>query len=323
MTSALKNATKDPIRNNALKKLIAATPLDYKPKALATVDIGYGGVGQGHTECTTDGQTAVSAAILYWATGTVGYATLAASILKAWATTNTVWRGDNAILEASWSVCSMARAAELLKYSDGPGKSAWAPVEAAFFAWLDKVINPVLRSEVIWGWPIVGNWHFSQICARMQVAILREDAVDWSWCIKKYPEALNKTFVNKHCVGETAEVCRDQTHSCFLIGGAIQAPEMTLHQGVNLFDDRLSVAFELQAAMMMKEIPEGFTADDIHTPYGYWPEPVFEIAYNHFVIRKKKSMPKLTTLLATNTNARPDRATFHWGPNTLTHYGQG
>jgi len=323
MTTALKTANADPVRARALEKLLLETPLDYKPQALVLVNIGYGGVGQGHKECTVDGQMAVSAAILYWATGNAAYAKLATAILKAWATTNTVWRGDNAILEASWSVCSMARAAELLKYSDALGVALWAPVEKPFFAWLDKVINPVLRSNVIWGWPLVGNWHFSQICARMQVAILREDAAEWAWCIKKYPEALNKTLVNKLCVGEVAESCRDLSHAQFLLGGAIQAPEIAFHQGVNLYDDRLLAAFELQARLMMQQIPPGFTADDIHTPYGYWPEPVWEIAYNHFVVRKKREMPYTKTFLETNKSARPERVTFHWGPNTLTHYGRG
>jgi hypothetical protein len=316
MTKTLKgDSATNAERTKALQRLIKDTPLTYKPQALAVVDIGYGGTGKGHTECTTDGAMAVSAAILYWATGNAAYAIMSTAILKAWATTNTVWRGDNAILEASWSVCSMARAAELLKYSGASG--LWAPVERPFFAWLDKVIMTVLTSNSIWRWDTVGNWHFSQICARMQLAILRENKDEWAWCIKTYPVALNKALIWKACPGETSEVKRDLTHNQFQIGGMIQVPEMAWHQGVDLFDDRLITVFELQARLMMKQIPEGLCSADIRTPYGYWYEPVMELAVAHFVGRKNKKMPYTEAYLPT---VRPERVTFHWGPNTLTHY---
>lgn len=97
-------------KRKALEKLVNETPLSYKPRALEVVDIGYGGVGKGHAECTKDGEMAVSAALLYWATHNRAYSELCLRILSAWSTTNKVWKGDNGLLEAAWSVCSMARA---------------------------------------------------------------------------------------------------------------------------------------------------------------------------------------------------------------------
>jgi hypothetical protein len=316
MTRTLKAQSQThPERAKALAKLIRETPLTYTPQALHTVDIGFGGKGMGHIQCTKDGEMVVSCAILYWATSKEAYADKAIAILKAWATTNKVWRGDNALLEAAWSICSMARAAELLKYSFRA--QAWQAIEPAFFAWLDTVIMPVLKSEHIWRWKPINNWHFSQICARMQIAILREDTAEWQWCIQRYPVALNQALLFQKCPGETTETCRDVTHNQFQLGGLMQAAEMALHQGIRLDDDRLHTCFELQARIMMKEIPPGLTKEDIKTPHGYWYEPIWHMAHAHFVGRKKMPMPKTEQYIK---QIGPDRVCFHWGPNCLTHY---
>jgi hypothetical protein len=302
------------MRRRALDKLIHDTPLTYKSQALEVIDIDYGGKGYGHTECTKDGEMAVSAAILYWATKKQEYADMALDILRAWANTNNVWKGNNGLLEASWCVCALARAAELLKHAPVHG---WNIIEGRFFGWLDTVIMPLLKSESIWRWNLIGNWHFSQLCARMQLAILREDSSEFAWCIAKYPLALKAALPFKKCTGENSETCRDVTHSMFNLGGMSQFAELAYHQGVNVYDHRLVDAFELQARIMMKEIPSGLVQTDIKTPYGYWYEPVWHIAHAHFTQRCKIPMPKTDAYIQTIS---PDRVCFHWGPNCLTHF---
>ena len=319
MTRSLKDDVKcHPTRTQALEKLIKETPLNHVPRPMVVVDIGYGGTGAGHAEATKDGEMAISAAILYWATRKKEYVELSLKIIRAWATTNTTWRGDNALLEASWTVCSMARAAELIKHSEH--KALWMAIEPAFFGWLDRVIMPVLKSDHIWKWQIVNNWHFSQICARMQIAILREDQKEWRWCIEKFPEALNKALLFRKCEGETSETCRDVTHNQMQLGGFSQAAEMAYHQGnPRLYDARMIKCFELQASIMMRELPTGLCRDDIKAPYGFWYEPVWHIAYHHFVKREGRAMPKTAAYIKT---IGADRVCFHWGPNCLTHFHQ-
>lgn len=321
MTRTLKvDSQTNEVRSKALVKLINETPLDYTSQALEVVNIGYNGVGNGHKEATKDGEQAVSAAILYWATDNKTYAQMAVNIIKNWSNKNKVWKGDNAILEASWSVCSLARAAELLKYAkDSSVVSAWKAIEPSFYKWIDTVIMPVLTNDTIWKWTLIGNWHFSQICARMQLAILRENKQEFTWCVQHYRQGINSAIISKRCQGEISETCRDVTHAQFLLGGLIQAPEMALHQGVKLYDDRLVQVFELQARIMMKEIPNGFTKDEIRTPYGYWQEPVWCIAQTHFVGRKKKEMPHTEAYIK---QIGPEKVTFHWGPCSLTHFNR-
>lgn len=310
-----KQVQTNPIRKRAFTKLVEKTPLNYTPKALEIVDIDWGGKGIGHNECTQDGEMSVQAALLFWCTNNNDYASLVCRILSAWARKNKIFRGNNALLEASWSVCSMARAAELIKHSSMA--NAWKQIEPSFVAWLQTIILPVLRNQSIWRWGFHNNWHFSNLCARMQISILLDDPKEWNICLDIYRRILPSAFVQSECVGETCETKRDVTHAMFLLGGMTQVAEMAYHQGItSAFDERLLQATETQAQIMLQDIPRGLTKECIKTPYGYFTEPVFEIPYAHFHDRCNKEMPFIERLL---NKVRPERTTFHWGPNTLTH----
>lgn len=319
MTLSLhKDKDANPIRQQAFQKLIRECNLPYKNMAIKVVDIGYGGKGMGHEECTKDGEMAYKAALLYWCTLEKRYADAVIDILDSWARVNKIFRGDNAPLEAAWSVCSMARAAELVKYAASLDvRQLWSRTESSFNSWLDSVIMPCLQNKDIWKWVPKGNWHYSIICARAQLAILREDKNEWQWCMKTYKETLPNTicFGHKCHVSETK---RDITHVQFQLGGILQFPEMAYQQGdIALFDVRLKDILEYHAAIMMKEIPEGISAGEIKAPYGYWYEPIWEIGFHHFSDRLGLAMPKTERYLET---IRPERICFHWGGGTLTHY---
>ena len=94
---------------------------------------------------------------------------------------------------------------------------------------------------------------------------------------------------------------------------------MAWHQGVkDLFNvPHMQKVFEYHASIMLKEVPEGITAQEIKTPYGFWYEPVWEIALNHIQGRCGKNMPKTEKWAET---FRPERVCFHWGGGTMTHY---
>lgn len=321
MTSTLLDDVKtNPIRAAALQKLMKAVPLTYTPKAVEVVDVDWNGKGVGGTECTKDGEAAVSAALVYWATRDTRYGNLCINILKEWATVNKTFKGNNSPLNASWCICSMARAAELMKHS--PMGREWKAIEPTFFLWLNTVMQAPLRDASVWRWNFRNNWHFSIICARMQVAILLEDQAEWTWALKTYKEILPRALVCNGCKGDTIELRRDLTHNQFLLGGMIQAPEMALHQGVVIYDDRLIDCFETQSRLLMRHDPKELQIkpEDVKTPYGYWPEPIYEIAIAHFCNRKGKHMPHTKALLAQNKHCRPDKVTLHWGGNTLTHF---
>lgn len=305
-------------KKKALHRLMAETPLTYKASAITRVCIDWNGVGQGHKECTGDGAMAYRAALLLWATNNAEYAKLAIGIIEAWAKQNTSFTGNNAPLELAWSVGAMARAAELLKYSPLVSKEVWLPVEKAFTKWLDTVVMPELRNASIWRWKFRNNWHYSIVDTRMQIAIFRNDEKEFRWCIDTYRAMIPITFSESSHPCHTCDLKRDVTHAQFLLGGLIQIPEMARHQGIhNVCPPFLDKVFEYHAAIMLKEVPFGLKKEEIHTPYGYWYEPVWEIALHHFKNRNRISMPKTEQWLRT---FRPERVAFHWGAGTLTHY---
>lgn len=319
MTLSLQHdTTVNEVRKKARDKLIKETPLSYEPKPLHTVDIGFGGTGTGHKEFTKDAEVAYQAALIYWSTLNPMYGHLSLTILKAWCTTNKIFQGDNAPLEAAWGTCSLARAAELIKHATHHPElvKGWKCIEPAFYKWIDTIMMTPLKRQDIWKWPIQGNWQFSIICARMQLAILREDEQEFKWAVQAYKQLLPKCICCGHAC-HISETKRDLTHAQFELGGMIQAAEMAWHQGVDIFDSRMYDIFEYHARLMLKEIPEGIRREDIHTPYGYWYEPVWEVAVAHFQGRLKKPMPKCERWLQT---FRPERVAFHWGGGTLTHY---
>ena len=317
-----KNLAKDCQANaekkKALQRLMTDTPLTYTPNSLAKVCIDWNGIGQGHKECTGDGTMAYQAALLLWATNNLEYAKLVIRILDAWAKQNTSFTGNNAPLELAWSVGAMARAAELVKYSPLVPKDMWTPTETAFIKWLDGVVMPQLREPSVWRWKFRCNWHYSIVETRMQIAIFRNDEKEFRWCTDTYREMIPQTFSESSHPYHTCDLKRDVTHAQFLLGGLIQVPEMAYHQGFkDLCPSFLDKVFEYHAAIMLKEVPPGITKEDIHTPYGYWHEPVWEIALHHFKDRNGKPMPKTEQWIHT---FRPERVTFQWGAGTLTHY---
>lgn len=309
-------------RKRAFDRLCKECRLGYAPRALSIVDIDWGGKGAGHDEVTKDGEMAFMAALMYWCTMDERYGQMSINILRAWGQTNKVFKGNNAPLEAAWAVCSMARAAELLKHAKSPAiRAAWArDTEVNFIQWIDRVIMPILKNKAVWGWKDAGNWHFSIICARAQLAILRDDVIEWDWCVQTYKDALKKTLGHGGCPCHISETKRDVTHAQFQIGGILQFPEMAYHQGyLDIFNRRLAEVCEYHAAIMLKEVPPGIQMEDIKTPYGYWNEPVWELALAHFKGREAIPLPKCEAWLKT---FRPERVCFHWGAGTLTHFNR-
>lgn len=315
-----KDKENDTERKKAFNKLKMSFVEHYTSNALPIVDIDWGGKGKGHNECTKDGEMAYISALMHWCTMDDKSAIISVNILKDWAKTNKIFKGNNAPLESAWCVCAFATSAELLKHSKSPNiRKAWTETEALFFHWIDNVIMPNLKRKDIWSWDPVNNWHFSIICARGQLAILRDNVVEWDWCVKTYKEILPKTIGFANCPCHISETKRDLTHAQFQIGGIIQFAEMAFHQGSHLYNPKIADVIEYHASIMLQEVPAGIAKEDIKTPYGFYYEPVWEIAFAHFHLREGKLMHKCDAWLQT---FRPERVCFQWGAGTLTHYNR-
>lgn len=296
----------------AVLHLLRITPLDYKPQAIARVNVLAYGAGIGHDQFVGDGEMAYKSAVAYLVTTNEAYALKTVAILDAWAKICVYFEGSNAPLEAAWGTAAMARAAELLKYT-WPGWDR-SGVEKRYIAWVDKFIMKHLVKPL--GWDDRNNWGLSICEARLILSILREGTVtatyDWSkeflWCQYQY-QRIHSGYVM--ATGQTGESTRDLAHAQFGLGSLIQIPEIVWHQGIDLYSFRDSLmhrSMEFHGQIMLGQIPEKMTAGPIKDltflPCGW------RIARNHYVNRKGYTMPFVDTLL----KKRPyDVMTFHWG----------
>lgn len=306
------NLKKKPSNDVCVKSLLNITPLDYKPKALQVVNIGPYGAGVGHHEFTRDGEQAYQQTVAYLVTGNEQYASNAAFILDSWAKTCKVFTGSNAPLEAGWGTASMAKAAELLKYTWSAKWNA-SGVEQRYVAFVNKLMLPVLTKPL--GWDDANNWGLTRCEARLQIAILKNDVGEFNGRLDEYRRILPR-YVQAN--GQTGELARDLVHAQFGTGSLIQIAEIAWHQGVdiyNLYNNRMWTTLELVAAVLQGYVPPNLKPSDIKEP---WFLPCgWDIGYNHYNRRKKLPMPKVASLMS---KKRPEKYTFHWGLGSLTHW---
>jgi hypothetical protein len=101
--------------------------------------------------------------------GNTRYADNACAIIRAWATTCTVFKGNNAPLEGGWGTDSLSRSAELLKHTY-PG---WTPqLEQQYVGWVRRCVMPQLHKEGLWVHLPLANWQTTIGEAKAQFAIL-------------------------------------------------------------------------------------------------------------------------------------------------------
>jgi hypothetical protein len=78
-------------------RLLRITPLDYKPRAIARVNVLAYGAGVGHDEFVGDGEMAYKSAVAYLVTTNEAYALKTVAILDAWAKICVYFEGSSSL----------------------------------------------------------------------------------------------------------------------------------------------------------------------------------------------------------------------------------
>lgn len=276
-----------------IDKLKAVTPIDsYKPRAIKQVCIEAYGAGCGHEEFTKDAEQCVQQAVMWVVTKDTKYAKNALGIVHAWSCGCTSFEGSNAPLELGWGVCSLVRAAEILKWT----YPQWTSCDNdAVNLFIDTIAMPKLTKKLGW----TNNWQLTICEARLQIAIFRDDRSEFNWAVSEYRRIV-KEYVHPSD-GTTAETNRDLVHAQFGIGGLLQIPELVFEYTggtVDLFDPVLARICEVHADMILNKRGK----DPWFLPCGW------EIALRKF------SIPKTKELLDKHG---PELYVFHWGLGKL------
>lgn len=152
-----------------------------------------------------------------------------------------------------------------------------------------------------------GNWGPVVTKTYMAAAILWNDEEMYRKAVRFYLHAHDNGTIANYISGETGQIQesgRDQPHCMLGLGALATICEMAWQQGDDLYsalDNRLMKGFEYVSKYNTGyEVP--FTTwKDITGKYSDWTHisdkgrgrfmPVFEMAYNHYVIREKRKMP--------------------------------
>lgn len=152
-----------------------------------------------------------------------------------------------------------------------------------------------------------GNWGPIVTKAYMAAAILWDNEEMYDKAIDFYLHANDNGTIAHYISGNTGQIQesgRDQGHSMLGIGALATVCEIAWQQGDDLYsalDNRLMKGFEYVAKYNLGYNVPFAVWKDVTGKYSNWTEisdkgrgrymPVFEMAYNHFVIRKGMQMP--------------------------------
>ena len=152
-----------------------------------------------------------------------------------------------------------------------------------------------------------GNWGPIVTKAYMAAAILWDNEEMYDKAIDFYLHANDNGTIAHYISGNTGQIQesgRDQGHCMLGIGALATVCEIAWQQGDDLYsalDNRLMKGFEYVAKYNLGYNVPFAVWKDVTGKYSNWTEisdkgrgrymPVFEMAYNHFVIRKGMQMP--------------------------------
>lgn len=152
-----------------------------------------------------------------------------------------------------------------------------------------------------------GNWGPIVTKAYMAAAILWDNEEMYNKAVDFYLHANDNGTIAHYISGDTGQIQesgRDQGHSMLGIGALATVCEIAWQQGDDLYsalDNRLMKGFEYVAKYNLGYNVPFAVWKDVTGKYSNWTEisnkgrgrymPIFEMAYNHFVIRKGMQMP--------------------------------
>lgn len=152
-----------------------------------------------------------------------------------------------------------------------------------------------------------GNWGPIVTKAYMAAAILWDNEEMYNKAVDFYLHANDNGTIAHYISGDTGQIQesgRDQGHSMLGIGALATVCEIAWQQGDDLYsalDNRLMKGFEYVAKYNWGYNVPFAVWKDVTGKYSNWTEisdkgrgrymPIFEMAYNHFVIRKGMQMP--------------------------------
>jgi hypothetical protein len=284
-------------------------------------------------------------ALMWSYTRNIAHAKKAVQILDAWSRTLKKHTNRNADLMVAWAGQMFVRAAEIIRHTTPKG--TWSKKAIKRF---EKMLMKKYLRHITKGKPIYtgGNWELSMAEAVMNIGVFCDNQKVWDRGValwkRRTPAYIyvksdgkqpvrpwapkGKKITNKQLLkfwygqkklvnGLTQETCRDLGHTNMGLGGMINAAETAHIQGLDLYGlekKRIVAALEFHAPFFHgAAAPSWLCGGKLNIP---GPLVTYEIAYNHYALRKKIKMPKTKALLE---KVRPTGGAVISAVETLTH----
>ena len=297
--------------------------LDYKPKIIPVINPHDNSVGY----LMKDASAAYGHALLWCLTGERAHADKAIEILDASGTKLQeiqLGRSDQGKVTAAFTGGKFASAAELIvHYRQPDGSTAgWPQASADRFR---KMLLAVFYPRVENFKPeFNGNWDASMIATMMALAVFCDDHAKFNRGVDYYLNGKGHGSLTHYIYahGENQESGRDQVHGQMGLGALAASAEIAKKQGLDLYgagNNRLAAGYEHMATYLAGRDVKIVGPVPI-SPHGRDRfMPIFELAYQHYVIEKKLNLPFLR---AAAEKHRPEGVDLivlsSWG--TLTNY---
>ena len=323
--------------------------LNYKiqgPPAGGIIDCGpTSNPDIGCSAADNDSSAAYLQALLWYITGNQQYAQNAISILNTYGYNLKGYTNSNAPLQAAWDSQKFPRAAEIIRYTN----AGWADADIQQFK---TMLSTVILPGIINGSTSNGNWEISMIEGMINIGIFNDDPATfnkgvlyWKQRIPAYfyyhtdgaapvpaprgtADWYGQTVFNSSVDGISQETCRDFGHAQYGISGALDAAETAHIQGVDLYNDtasnafnRLTSALEFNAKYLLANsstVPSYICGGTV-TLQVY---PTDEIGYNNYHNRQGVDLPLTIQYLNQVIRQLPNPTEYHiMVYETLSHGG--
>jgi fibronectin type 3 domain-containing protein len=303
----------------------------YTPAPLANL-------GANRQRASRDAHAAYLNTIRWYISGDSSYAECAVRILNAWSSTvNQVPTGTDIPGLSGIPIFEFALAGEVLRIYGG-----WAPGDFDRFKnMMTTYFYPVCHDFLVnhngtcishyWA-----NWDACNLAALIAIGVLCDNQVIYDEGVEYFKNGagagsiMNAVyFIHPGNLGQWQESGRDQEHAQLGVGLLAAACEVAWNQGFDLYgyaDNRLLAGAEYVArSNLLQPIP--FTpydnCDDVNHYYlsinglGRLDDrPVWEMIYNHYVVRRGLSAPNVRKIAEL---MRPEHGSAdHFGYGTLT-----
>jgi hypothetical protein len=299
----------------------------------------------GCSAADNDSSAAYLQALLWYITGNHQYAQNAISILNTYGYNLKGYTNSNAPLQAAWDSQKFPRAAEIIRYTN----AGWADADIQQFK---TMLSTVILPGIINGSTSNGNWEISMIEGMINIGVFNDDPATfnkgvlyWKQRIPAYfyyhtdgaapvpaprgtADWYGQTVFNSSVDGISQETCRDFGHAQYGISGALDAAESAHIQGVDLYNDtasnafnRLTSALEFNAKYLLANsstVPSYICGGTV-TLQIY---PTDEIGYNNYHNRQGVDLPLTIQYLNQVIRQLPNPTEYHiMVYETLSHGG--